>query len=233
MDVLCLVPYSCLTLCNPMACTLPGPSVHGDSPGKNTGVHCHVLLQGIFPTQGWNPGFPHCGRILYHLSHQGSPNWCIGSVQFSHSVVSSSLWPHGRQHARPPCPSPTPRVHPNPCPLSRWCHPTISSSVVHFSSCPQSIQASGSSQMSQFFASGGQSTEVSAPASVLPMNIQDWSPLGWIDWISLQVQGTLKSLLQHHSSKASILQHSVFFRVQLSHPYMTTGKTIALIVCPN
>ena len=108
MDVLCLVPHSCLTLCNPMACTLPGPSVHGGSPGKNTGVGCHALLQRILPTQGWNPGFPHCRRILYHLSHQGSPNWCIGSVQFSHSVVSSSLWPHGRQHARPPCPSPPP-----------------------------------------------------------------------------------------------------------------------------
>ena len=111
MDVLCLVPHSSLTLCNPMACTLPGPSVHGGSPGKNTGVGCHALLQGIFPTQGWNPGLPHCRQILYRLSHQGSPNWCIGSVQFSHSVVSNSLWPHGRQHARPPCPSPTRGVY--------------------------------------------------------------------------------------------------------------------------
>ena len=109
--------------------------------------------------------------------------------QFSRSVVSHSLRPHGLQHARPPCPSPTPRVHPNPYPLNQWCHPTISSSVVPFSSCHQSFPASGSFQMSQLFASGGQSTGVSASASVLPMNIQDWSPLGWTGWISLQSKG--------------------------------------------
>ena len=172
MDVLCLVPHSCLTLCDRMNCSLPGPSVRGDSPGKNTGVGCHALLQGIFPTQGSNPGLPHCRRILYHLSHQGSPNWCISSIQFSHSVVFSSLRPHGLQHTRPPCPSPTPRVYPNSCPLSRWCHPTISSSVVHFSSCPQSIPASGSFQMSQFFASGSQSIGASVSASVPPMTIR-------------------------------------------------------------
>ena len=125
--------------------------------------------------------------------------------------------------------SSTPGVHPNPCPLSRWCHPTISSSVVPFSSCPQPFPASRSFQMSQLFASGGQSIGVSASASVLPMNIQDWFPLGWTDWLGLfAVQGTLKSLLQHHSSKASIFWHSAFFTVQLPHPYMTTGKTIAL-----
>ena len=107
----------------------------------------------------------------------------------SHSVVSDSLWPHGLQHTRPPCPSPTPGVYPNPCPLSRWCHPTISSSVVPFSSCPQSFQASGSFQMSQFFASGGQSIGVSASTSVLPKNTQDWSPLGWTGLISLQSKG--------------------------------------------
>ena len=99
------------------------------------------------------------------------------SVQFSHSVVSNSLWPHGPQHARPPCPSPTPRVYPNSCPLNRWCHPTISSSVP-FSFCPQSFPASGSFQMSQLFASDGRSIGVSASTSVLPMNTQDWSPLG-------------------------------------------------------
>ena len=109
--------------------------------------------------------------------------------QFSHSVVSDSLWPHGPQHVRPPCPSPTPRVYPNPCPLSRWCHPTISSSVVPFSSCPQFFTASGSFQMSQFFTSGGQSIGVSASTSVLPMSTQDWSPLGWTGWISLQSKG--------------------------------------------
>ena len=112
-----------------------------------------------------------------------------GSVQFSRSVVSDSLWPHELQHTRPPCPSPTPRVHPNPCPLSWWCHPTISSSVVPFSSCPQSFPASGSFQMSELFAWGGQSTGVSTSTSVLPMNTQDWSPLEWTGWISLQSKG--------------------------------------------
>ena len=103
--------------------------------------------------------------------------------------MSDSLWPHGPQHARPPCPSPTPRVYSNSCPLSQWCHPAISSSVVCFSSCPQSLPASGSFQMSQFFASGGQSIAVSASTSVLLMNIQDWFPLGWTGWISLQSKG--------------------------------------------
>ena len=107
------------------------------------------------------------------------------SVQFSCSVVSDSLWPHEPQHARPPCPSPTPRVHPNPCPLSQWCHPTISSSVP-FSSCPQSFPASRSFPMSQLFASGGQSIGVSASISVILVNTQDWSPLRWTGLISLQ-----------------------------------------------
>ena len=111
------------------------------------------------------------------------------SVQFSHSVMTDSLRPHEPQHARPPCPSPTPGVHPNPCPSSWWCHPTISSSVVCFSSCPQSFPASGAFQMSQLFASGGHSTGVSASTSVLPVNTQDWSPLGWTGWISLQSKG--------------------------------------------
>ena len=142
--------------------------------------------------------------------------------------MSNSLRPHGMQHARLPCPSPTPRSYSNSCPLSWWCHPTISSSVVPFSSRLQSFPASGSFPLSQFFTSGGQSIEVSASASVLPVNIQDWSPLERTGLISLQSQGTLKNLLQHHSSKASILQHSAFFRKQRSHPYMTTGKTIAL-----
>ena len=108
------------------------------------------------------------------------------SVQFSCSVVSNSLLPHGLQHARPPCPSPTLGIYSNSCPLSQWCHPTISSSVTHFSSHLQSFPTSGSFQMSQFFPSGGQSIEVSASTSVLPMNTQDWSPLGWTGWISLQ-----------------------------------------------
>jgi len=149
-------------------------------------------------------------------------------LHFSHSIVSESLRPRGPQHAGLPCPLPTPRVYPNSCPLSQWCHPTISSSVVPFSSCLQSCPASGSFQMSQLFTWGGQSIGVSASTSVLPVNTQDWSHLGW-DWLHLlAVQGTLNSLLQHHSSKASMLGHLACFIVQLSHPYMTTGKTIAL-----
>ena len=112
------------------------------------------------------------------------------SVLFSCSVMSDSLWPHEPQHARPPCPSPTPRVHPNSCPSSRWCHPTSSSSVVPFSSCPQSLPASRSLPMSQLFASSGQSIGVSASTSVLPVNTQDWSPSGWTGWISLQLESS-------------------------------------------
>ena len=140
------------------------------------------------------------------------------------------MQPHGLQHARPPCPSPTPRVYSNSCTLNQGCHPTISSSssVIPFASHLQSFLASGSFQMSQLFASGGQSIGFSASASALTINIQDRYPLGWTGWISLAVQGTLKSLLQHHSSKASNLQCSAIFIVELSHPYMTTGKTIAL-----
>ena len=113
--------------------------------------------------------------------------------QFSCSVMSDSLRPHESQYARPPCPSPTPGVYSNPCPLSRWCHPTISFSVIPFSSCPQSFPASGSFQMSQLFASGGQSIGVSASIAVLPMNTQDWSPLGWTGWISLQSRDSQES----------------------------------------
>ena len=147
--------------------------------------------------------------------------------QFSHSAVSNSLWPHGLWHARLPCPSPTPGAYSKSCPSCQWCHPTISTSVIPFSSCLQPFLASGSLPMSWFFTSGGQSTGVSASALVFPMNIQDWFPLRLTGWISLQSKG-LKSLLQHHSTKASILQCLASFVVQLSHPYMTTGKTIAL-----
>ena len=122
----------------------------------------------------------------------------------------------------------TPRVYPNSYPLSWWCHPIVSSSVIPFSSCPQSFPASGSFQMSQLFTSVGQSIRVSALTSVLPMYTQDWCPLGWTGWISLQSKVLFKSLLQHHSSEASILWPLAFIRVQLSHPYMTTGKTIVL-----
>ena len=132
------------------------------------------------------------------------------SVQFSCSVVSNSVWPHELQHARPPSPSPTPELHPNPCLLSQWCHPTISSSVVPFSSCPQSFPASGSFPMSQPLASGGQSIGVSASTSVLPMNTQDWSPLGWTGWISLQSKG-----LSRVFSNTTFQKHQ-FFGAQLS-----------------
>ena len=126
-------------------------------------------------------------------------------VQFNHSVVSDSLQPHESQHARPPCPSPTPRVYPNSCPSSRWCHPAISSSVVPFSSCPQPLPASGSFPMSQLFTWGGQTIGVSASASVLPMNTQDWSPLGWTGWISLQSKG-----LSRVFSNTSLQKHQFF-----------------------
>ena len=153
--------------------------------------------------------------------------WQIGktSVQFSRSVVSDSLRPHEPQDVRPPCPSPTLRVYPNPCPLSRWCHPTISSSVVPFSSCPQSFLVSVSFPMSQLFASGGQSIGVSASASVLAMNTQDRSPLGWTGWISLKSKGLSRVFSN------TIVQKRRFFGTQLSHPYMTTGK-LALIRRP-
>ena len=134
----------------------------------------------------------------------------FSSVQFSHSVVSDSLRPHELQHARPPCPSPTPGVHPNPCPLCRWCHPTISSSVIPFSSCPQSLPASGSFPMSQLFALGGQSIGVSASTSVPPMNTQDWSPLEWTGWISLQSRGLSRVFSD------TTVQNRQFFNAQLS-----------------
>ena len=140
---------------------------------------------------------------------------CLSSVQFSLSVVSDSLRLHEPQHTRPPCPSPTPRVYPNSCPLSQWCHPTISSSVIPFSSCPQSFPESGSFQMSRLFASGGQSIGVSASTSVPPMNTPGLISFR-MDWLDLlAVQETLKSLLQHHSSKASA-SASKFFGTQPS-----------------
>ena len=126
-------------------------------------------------------------------THTHTPNGMFSSVQFSCSVVSNSLRPHESQHAGPPCPSPTPGVYSNSCPLSRWCHPAISSSVVPFSSCLQSLPALGSFPMSQLFAWGSQSIEVSVSASVLPRNTQDWSPLGWTGWISLQSKGPQES----------------------------------------
>ena len=136
--------------------------------------------------------------------------WNVRSIQFSCSVVSDSLRPHESQHARPPCPSPTPGVHLNSCPSSQWCHPAISSSVIPFSSCPQSLLASGSFPMSQIFAWRGQNIGVTASASFLPMNTQDWSPLEQTGWISLQSKG-----LSRVFSNTTVQKHQ-FFGTQLT-----------------
>ena len=151
----------------------------------------------------------------------------LSSVQSSHSVVSDSLWPHESQHDRPPCPSPTPGIHSDSRPSSRWCHPAISSSVVPVSSCPQSLPASVFSNESTLHMRWPKYWSFSfsiIPSKEIPGLIS--FRMDWLDLLA--VQGTLKSLLQHHSSKLSILWYSAFFTVQLSHPYMTTGKTIAL-----
>ena len=166
-------------------------------------------------------------NFIFHIYAHFCYCWLIiHSVQFSRSVMSDSLRPHEAQHARPPCPSPTPGVHPNPRPLSRWGHPAISSSVVPFSSCPQSLPASESFPMSlrmrwpKYW---------SFSFSIIPSKEHPGLISFRMDWLDLlAVQRTLKSLLQLHSSKASILRCSAFFTVQLSHPYVTTGKTIAL-----
>ena len=141
--------------------------------------------------------------------------------------MSDSLQPHEPQDARPTCPPPTPGVYPNPCPLSWWCHPAISSSVIPFSSCPQSLPASGSFQLSVLHIRWP-NIRVSASTSVLPMNTQDWSPLEWTGWISLETRGLSRVFSNTTVQKALILWCSAFFTVQLSHPYMTTGKTITL-----
>ena len=154
--------------------------------------------------------FKKWNNILLYMINNFIKKYNISSVQFSHSVVSDSLQPHEPQHARPPCPSPTPGVYPNSCLLSQWCHPTISSSVVPFSSCLQSFPTSGSFQISQLFASGGQNIGVSASTSVFSMNTQDWSPLGWTGWISLQSKG-----LSGIFSNTTVQKHQ-FFGAQLS-----------------
>ena len=157
-----------------------------------------------------------CTHLLQELQNCNSPlnnhqQENVQSVsQFSRSVVSNSLQPHEPQHARPPCPSPTPGVHPNPCSSSWWCHSTISSSIVPFSSCPHTFPASGSFPLSQLFASGGQSIGVSASTSVLTMNIQDWSPLRWTGWISLKSKG-----LSRVFCNTTVQKHQ-FFSAQLS-----------------
>ena len=154
-------------------------------------IHCSIIYnsQGMEATSSfmdrWMNKEEKMWDIWIYFFHKNILRFVTISVQFSCSVMSNSLWPHELQHARPPCPSPIPRVHPNPCLSSQWCHPAISSSVIPFSSCPQSLPASESVPMSQLFAWGGQSTGISALASVLPKNTQDWSPLEWTGWISL------------------------------------------------
>ena len=149
------------------------------------------------------------GRNVNNLRYEDD-SMLANSDQFSCSVLSDSLWPHEPQHVRPPCPSPTYRVDSNSCPLCQWCHPTISSSISPFSSCPKSFPASGSFQMSQLFASDGQSIGVSASKSVLLMNTQDWSPLEWTCWISLQSKGLSRAF-----SNTTVQKHQ-FFIAQLS-----------------
>ena len=141
----------------------------------------------------------------------------FSSVQFSRSIMSDSLHPHESQHARPPCPSPTPGVHPNSCASSWWCHPAISSSAIPFSSHLQSFPASGSFQMSQFFASGGQSIGVSASESVLPMNIKDWFPIGWSGWISL-----LSKRCSTAFSNTTVQKHKIYGTSFLYSPTLTS-----------
>ena len=181
-----------------MNCNQPGSSVHGISQIRILGWAA-FLSPGDFLDPGIaSPTSPTLAGRFFSTEAPGKPIiykylyiilFIFDSVQCSHSVVSDSLQPHGLQHARPPCPSPTPGAYSNSCPLSRWCHPTISSSVFPFSSHLQSFPASGSFQMSQFFPSDGQSIGVSASTSVLPLNTQDWSPLGWTGWIPLQSKG--------------------------------------------
>ena len=163
----------------------------------------------------------------------GGSEFHFSSVQFSCSVMSDSLKPHELQHARLPSLSPTPGAYSNSCPLSWWCHSTISSSVVPFSSHLQSFSASGSLQMSQLFTTGGWNIGISASASVLPVYIQDWSPLGWTGWISLKSKGFSRVFSSTHSSKASILWGSSFYMVQLSHLYMTIQTWISLTFIVN
>ena len=222
----------CPALCNHMDCSPPGSSVHRillarivewvampssrgySQPTDWTQVFCIFLIAGEFFT----------------TEPLGKPNdFSFRSVQVSRSIMSDSLWSHGLQHAMLPCPSPTPRACSDSCPLSQWCHPTISSSAVPFFSCLQSFPASEFFLMSQFFSSGCQSIELQLQHQSFQIIFRVYFLR--IDWFDLlAVQGTLKSLLQHHSSKASILQCTTFFMVQLSHPYMTTGKTIALTI---
>ena len=185
--------------------------------------YCIFPLPYSPPSSHFNP------FVCVHVSCLLFRPLSVSSVQFNCSLVSKSLQPHGLQHARPPCPSPTPGVYSNSCPLSWWCLPTILSSVVPFSSCLQSFPVPGSFLRTQLFESGGQNIGVSASTSVFPMNIQDWFPLGWTDLMSCCPRDSLEPS-PTPQFKTSVLPLSVFFMIQLSHPYMTTGKTTALTI---
>ena len=193
----------------------------------HTHTHTHTHTSKTLPKRNNVDRWKQIYHYLKHYLIKDQISNQFSSSQFSRSVMSNSLRPHELMHARPPCPSPTPRVYSNSCPLSQWCHPAISSSVVPFSSCPQFLQASGSFPMSQLHMRWPESWSFSF--SVSPSNEHPGLISFRLDWLDLlAVQGTLKSLLQHHSSKPSIFWHSAFFTVQLSHPYMTTGKNHSL-----
>ena len=206
-----LVAKLCLTLWDPMDCSPSGSSVHG--------IFQAGILEWVAIPSSSGSSWPRDWTLISCIAGKFFTPWatretkllCIqfSSVQFSRSVVSDSLWPHESQHARPPCPSPTLRAYSNSCPSSRWCHPAISSSVVPTPPAPN-LSASGSFQMSQLFASGGQSIGISSSTSVLPMNTWDWSPLGWTGWISLQSKG-----LSRVFSNTTVQKHQ-FFGAQLS-----------------
>ena len=210
------VTQSCPILCNPMNCSTPGLPVHHQLPEfTQTHVHrvgdaiqvSHLLSSPSTPAPNpsqhqslfqWVNSSHEVAKVLSSVIFNNAA--VFFSQQLSCSVMSDSLWPHGLQHTRLPCPSPTPGACSNSCPSSQWWHPTISSSVIPFSSCLQSFPASGSFQMSHLFALGGQSIGVSA--SVLLINIQDWFPLGWTGWISLKSKG-----LSRVSSNTTVQKH--------------------------
>ena len=194
---------------------------------------CRAAVHGVVKSQTWLSNWSDwlihtkmCVIVYIYIYIQLHTFLYVSVSHFSCSVMSDSLQPHGLQHGRPPCPSPTPGVYSNSCPLSRRCQPTISPSVVSFSSCPQFFPPSGSFQMSQPFVSGGQSIRVSALTSVLPMNSQDWSPLGWIGRISLQSKGLSRVFPNTTFQKDQYFGAQLFYSPTLN-PYLTTGNTIA------
>ena len=206
----CAYTYSCVSLCKYVVCKYV--CVYESISWRKKWQPTSVFLPGEAHWQGaWWATVHAVTKIQTRLSEHKSIYMDIDfSVQFSSSVLSDSLRPHKPQHARPPCPSPAPGVYPNSCPLSWWCHQAISSFVVPSSACSQSFPESGSFQMSQLFSSGGQNIRVSASTSVLPMNAQDWFPLGWTGWISLQSKG-----LSRVFSNTTLQKHQ-FFNAQLS-----------------